>query len=318
MLPWLEDDDTPDPDALEQRCDAVTRAYLEARAAEIEAFRSPDPDPLDAFLDWCESAEANPPTAPSPAAAREVIVHTAPAMAIKNPGSDEGIRQECRKDLATAKKLGPRLTRHQIDEIYAELFAEAPWQAHVITWLWQCHLAVLDDPEGSFHLPPVLIIGPPGCGKTHLIGRLSELLALPSVRMDMSGSLEPWPIAGGAWGWRNAQPGIAVRTIMESGFANPMILLDETEKAGRGNHGSPLNALLPLLQAETARTYRCPYLEAEVDLSRVTWILLGNGLDRIPAPLLDRVQILRARGPEGPEVRQLSGSDRLGGRVGDR
>lgn len=278
-----------------QRLSDLISGRTSGRTREID--RGQPMFDVDEFEDFIAPSKINP---------RTVILHTVSPISTKTGGSDESDRQSYRVALSNNKSLGPLLTRHRIDEIYAKLYAEAPWHALIITWIWQRHLAALEHPESSFRLPPVMIVGPPGCGKTHLIMRLTELLDLAHIRMDMTGSLEPWPIAGAAWGWRNAQPGVAVRAVHDTGYANPVIMLDEIEKAGRGHHGSPLNALLPLLQPETARTYRCPYLDSVVDLSRVSWILLGNSLDRIPAPLLDRVEIFRVRGPEGPEVRQLA------------
>lgn len=313
---WLIDDLTPDPDALQSRVASLECAYRDANAPDLIGqlrsgktahVRNPDPeqDPLETLMDWLDD-EPDVPVARDPVEVREVTIHAAPIGAPPKGAPDELIRHEARKSLAGGKRLGSVLTRHQVDEIHSALYVEAPWLAPVIDWTWKRHLSVLDDPECAFRLPPVLVVGPPGSGKTHFMTRLAELLDLPFVRMDMSGVLEPWSVAGAAWGWRGAQSGVAVRAIQESGFANPLILLDEVEKSGRGPHGSPLNALLPLLQRETARTYRCPYLDSVVDLSRVSWILLGNSLDRIPAPLLDRVEIFRVRGPEGPEVRQLA------------
>ncbi|RWR26362.1 hypothetical protein D2T31_20270 [Sinirhodobacter populi] len=96
-----------------------------------------------------------------------------------------------------------------------------------------------------------------------------------------------------------------MKTISETGFANPMILLDEIEKAGLSSLGDPLSALLPLLQRDTARQYRCPYLDANVDLSRVSWVMLGNGFGRLPAPVRDRVTIFQVGGPTGSQIRGL-------------
>lgn len=282
---------------------------LERPTSEKEKRKHEEAAEADGLLDWMDEEEPGETVLieESPAISRTVIIHSAPEKPLKAGAGDEEARHKVRKALASKKEIGPAHSEHQVDEIASAAYIEAPWHAETLSWIRDRHHEAIQNAEKCTQFPPVMLIGPPGCGKTFLMTRLSELLGLPSVRMDMSASLEPWPIAGGAWGWRNAQPGIAVKTVLETGHANPLILLDEIEKAGQSrDHGGPLNALLPLLQAESAATYRCPYLESEVDLSRVSWIMLGNSLSGIPAPLRDRVTVIEARGPRGSEIRHLA------------
>ncbi|RWR26361.1 ATP-binding protein [Sinirhodobacter populi] len=131
---------------------------------------------------------------------RHVVVHAMPADLKNTTGADEKARHAYRKALAEPKNTGRLLTEHEIDEVYSTLYTGSPWLAPLVDWLWKKHRATLRDPEQAFCLPPVLVIGTPGCGKTHLFMELMGALEMPSVRMDMSGTLEPWPISGGAWG----------------------------------------------------------------------------------------------------------------------
>ncbi|MEI4488259.1 AAA family ATPase [Frigidibacter sp. MR17.14] len=237
---------------------------------------------------------------------RHVRLHEASDLEGAARGSEEArLRWTLRQSLAKPQALKGPETRDAIDLLYARLFEESPWLRGPIEWMWQRHLDCLDDPDRALRLPPLLILGPPGCGKTHLAQRLAALSGTASARVDMSGAAAPWSVAGGEFGWRNAGPGIAVTTIARSGTANPLILLDEIEKAGATHAGDPLNALLPLLQPETARTFRCPWLEAPVDLSHLSWVLLGNGIGRLPAPLLDRLAIHEVGYPDGRDLRAL-------------
>lgn len=297
---WMSDD--------EQSLSSLIKR-IEKPPSEKEKRKHQEDAEADGLLSWMDDECMGKTcyTDDTPAISRTVVIHTAPDKPLKSGAGDEESRHKIRQSLATKKEIGPALSEHQVDEISSTAYVEAPWHAEVLSWLRDRHHEATRNPERCTQFPPLMLIGPPGCGKTHLMTRFAKLIGLPSVRMDMSSSLEPWPIAGGAYGWRNAQPGIAVKTIRDSGYANPMIFLDEIEKAAQSrDHGGALNSLLPLLQPESARTYRCPYLEAEVDLSRISWVMLGNSLSGIPDPLRDRVTVIEARGPRGPEIRHLA------------
>lgn len=286
----------------------IKRVEKPAAASEKEKREQQENAEVDGLLSWMDEEPGKTVQIEElPAISRKVVIHRAPEKPVKAGASDEEARHKVRQALAGNKKIGTAHTEHQVDEISSQAFVEAPWHAETLSWIRDRHLEAIRNPEKCTKFPPFVLIGPPGCGKTFLMTRVAELMGLPSVRMDMSSSLEPWSVAGGAWGWRNAQAGIAVKTVLETGHANPIILLDEIEKAGSSHyHGGALNALLPLLQEESAAAYRCPYLESEVDLSRVSWIMLGNSLSGIPAPLRDRVTVIEVRGPRGPEIRHLA------------
>lgn len=258
-------------------------------------------------LDWLDEEPGKAIPVRDPVSiSRRVVIHYAPPGPIKTGAGDEDTRHKMRVLLAREKKIGPAHTADRVDEISSTQYVDASWHAEALSWLRDRHHEAVRNPEKCTHFPPVMLIGPPGCGKTFLLTQLAALVELPAVRMDMSSSLEPWAISGAAWGWRNAQPGVAIRTIIETEYANPVIILDEIEKSGKSQHGGPLNALLPLLQKETAQKYRCPYLEATIDLSRVSWMMLGNSMDGIGGPLRDRVTVFHLRGPRGSEVRHLA------------
>lgn len=240
-------------------------------------------------------------TGPSKAAEvpREVIVH---AFEGGHPRDD---REKMRQALAKPKKLAGPATRDEIDFLFAQAFAQSPWLQEPLEWLWQQSLGALED-EGAFQLPPILLVGPQGCGKTHLAQLIADLAGVPYTRLDCSTLNSAFQIGGMDAGWRSSHPGVAVQYLHDAGVANPFILLDEIEKSPRSAAGGdPRTALLPLLQQQTSAKYRCPYLQAPIDLSRVSWIMLANSVDGLPAPLLDRVMVFHVDYPRGDHLRDL-------------
>ncbi|MCW2303558.1 hypothetical protein M2324_001955 [Rhodovulum sulfidophilum] len=121
-------------------------------------------------------------------------------------------------------------------------------------------------------------------------------------------------ISGTEYVWRSSAPGIPVRTLGSSDHANPLIVLDEIDKAGATVGGNSVEALLPLLQSDMARDFVCPFLQGSIDLSWISWIATANDLSRVPDPIKDRMKIFRVEAPRGAGLRQVVAA-RLG-RVG--
>lgn len=221
-----------------------------------------------------------------------------PGIAELKSAQRESLRRLAREG---ALVVGPK-TAHEVDELIAALHAEAPWMSAVSTAIRQQLLAVLTTGRSGLLLRPILLVGDPGCGKSHYARRLGELAALPVRRIDVGGGSAGFRISGLEKGWSGTCPGIPVETVLASRTANPMMIVDEVDKAGvltkeSGTSTSLTTSLLEMLDLGTAARFGCPAYRVPFDLSRLCWILTANDLRSVPAPLRDRCQIFAVPRP---------------------
>lgn len=187
--------------------------------------------------------------------------------------------------------------RLEVDEaIFADLDQRFPHFIEVITYYKaQFRLNLL---TGRDYIPPTLLLGSPGIGKTVFAKELAKALHTGYTFIDMASASASWTLSGLSSSWNGAKPGKLVTAMLDSSTASPVVLLDEIEKSGPAAHGQDARTpLYQLLEENTARAFTDEFVDFPVDLSRVIYIACANSTEGLTEPLLTRFKVMEIPDP---------------------
>jgi ATP-dependent Lon protease len=229
----------------------------------------------------------------------------------------EHVRKEAARELHKLERLPVAAPDYQVTRNYLELILELPWNKSTEDMLdldrakaildedhfdlEEVKERILDDLAGLKLNPrakaPILcLVGAPGVGKTSLGQSIARALGRKFERMSLGGLHDEAELRGHRRTYIGAMPGRLIQAIRRAGVNNPVLMLDEIDKLGRDFRGDPASALLEVLDPAQNNSFRDNFLDLPFDLSKVLFITTANGLDPIPRPLLDRMEVLRLSG----------------------
>ncbi|MBI4754737.1 MAG: AAA family ATPase [Betaproteobacteria bacterium] len=157
-------------------------------------------------------------------------------------------------------------------------------------------LAVAGNEPVSF--PPILLLGEPGIGKTHFARLLATAMGTGFEFVSMSSLTAGWILTGAAAQWNHAKPGKVAQSLVNGEFANPLMVLDEVDKAGGDARYDPMGALYELLEQHTARHFKDEFVDVDMDASHILWVSTANDERTIPEPILNRMNVYTVPRPD--------------------
>lgn len=231
---------------------------------------------------------------------------------------NEEVRRAFERELSKLERTNPQSPDYNVQLNYLETLLSLPWNEYTTDNLNLSHaekvlnkdhyglekvkerilehLAVLKL-RGDLKSPIICLYGPPGVGKTSLGRSIAAALGRKYVRVSLGGLHDESEIRGHRRTYIGAMPGRIIKNLMKAGASNPVFILDEIDKVSQATvNGDPSSALLEVLDPEQNNAFHDNFLDIDYDLSKVMFIATANNLNTIPAPLLDRMELIEVSG----------------------
>ncbi len=167
-------------------------------------------------------------------------------------------------------------------------------------------LALCQDSRDALEITPMLLLGPPGIGKTHFAREVAQLLGTGLGFISMSSLTAGWVLSGASSQWKGARPGKVFETLVDGAYANPVMVVDEIDKARAEHAYDPLGALYSLLEHDTAGAFTDEFAEVAIDASQVIWVATANDERCIPEPILNRMNVFQVEAPDADAARAIA------------
>ncbi|KAL2918165.1 Beige protein-like 1 [Polyrhizophydium stewartii] len=229
----------------------------------------------------------------------------------------DAIKKVFDEELNKLQHLEPAASEFNVTRNYLDWLTQIPWGqrsaenfdvAHARTVLDEDHYGLKDVKErilefiavgklrGTVEGKIITMVGPPGVGKTSVGKSIARALGREFYRFSVGGLTDVAEIKGHRRTYVGAMPGKIVQALKKVQTENPLIMIDEIDKLGKSHQGDPASALLELLDPEQNSSFLDHYLDVPLDLSKVLFVCTANTLDTIPAPLLDRMEVITLSG----------------------
>lgn len=188
---------------------------------------------------------------------------------------------------------------------FLPLYEDLPNFSEVLDEI-QRSLALCIDSDDPIEIPPLLLVGPPGVGKTHFGQVIAKMLGTGFHMIPMASTTAGFVIGGSSSQWKGSRPGRVFDAFVASQYANPVFLIDEIDKASGSRDYDPLGAFYTLLENGTASKFVDEFAEIEIDTTGAIWIATCNDENSIPSPIRDRMNVFEVKTPSAEQACRIA------------